>query len=352
MFIEIINCQKFIIDINSSIRESIKAIEDGGLKIALVVDKENKLIGTICDGDIRRGLLRDIAIESPISEVIQRNYITASEISSKQEIYSLMRNHKVSQIPILDDNGKILGIEIAKELSPNFSNKFGSALLMAGGEGKRLRPLTYKCPKPLLEIEGKPILEIILEKCINSGINKFFISVCYMADQIVNYFGDGSKWDVEINYLEEDKPLGTAGALSLLPKDSEDPILLINGDVLTRVNFQDVLNYHRQNNGYITICAREHILQSPYGVIEVNGIKYQSMVEKPTFKHLVNAGIYCLDSEIITSLKKNEFLDMPNLINSLKAHNKNIIVYPVHEYWIDIGKPELLKKAHYEWKSK
>lgn len=352
MYIEIIDCQNLIININSSIRDSITAIEKGGFKIALVVDKRNNLVGTICDGDIRRGILRKLDIESPITEIIEINCITATNSLPKKEIYSLMKKNQISQIPILDNNGKLLGLEISNDLSPYNTNKYSCALLMAGGKGKRLRPLTYNCPKPLLEIEGKPILEIIIEQCIDSGIRKFFISVCYLADQIIDYFGDGSKWNIEINYLEEQKPLGTAGALSLLPKNLKEPILLINGDVLTKVNFQDLLNYHQQNSGNITICTREHILQSPYGVIKVEGINYKSMIEKPSFKHLINAGIYCLDSEILYSIQENEFLDMPNLISSSKTLNKKIIVYPLHEYWIDIGKPEFLNKANYDWNSK
>ena len=329
------------------IRKVISTIEEGGLRIALVVNDQNELLGTITDGDIRRGLLRGFSLESPISKIIQRKCLKAELNTPKETISEMMKEKGISQIPIVSDKNKLIGLEITEELLPTSSKLLipNYALLMAGGRGSRLKPVTNICPKPLLPINGKPILEIILEQCIKN----FFISVHYLAEKIINYFGDGSKWNVNIKYIREKKPLGTAGALSLIEEEFGEKIILINGDVLSKVNFQDILKYHEVNSADITICAREQILKSPYGVIEVNGIDFTSMIEKPSFKQLVNAGVYVLNSEIIKNIKPNTYLDMPDLINANKKDEKKIIVYPIHEYWLDVGKPETLEKAIDEW---
>ena len=351
VFIKKDSFNKCIISEDGDIRKAISTIEKGGLRIALIVNNENKLVGTICDGDIRRALLKGLTLDSPLSRVIQTNYYRANVDASKKEISKIMKENSISQIPIVTKENQLIGLEISQDLIPNSSKLLipNYALLMAGGKGTRLRPITNDCPKPLLPINGKPILEIILEQCINSGIRNFYISVHYLAEKIINYFGDGSKWNVNIEYLKENIPLGTAGALKLLPTNLKNSIIVINGDVLTKTNFREILKYHSNNNADITICAREHKLSSPYGVIEVQGIKFKSIIEKPSFSQLVNAGIYAVNPNVIKMIKPDEYLDMPELINLNQKRKKNIIVYPVHEYWIDIGKPESLNKADCEW---
>ena len=351
MFIKKSSFVKCITSEDGDIRKAISTIEKGGLRIALIIDKDKKLVGTICDGDIRRGLLKGFTLDSPLSNIVKRNYHKAGPNVSKKEVSKIMKENSISQIPIVTNDNQLIGLEISQDLIPDSSNFLNPnyALLMAGGKGTRLQPLTNNCPKPLLPINGKPILEIILEQCINSGIRNFYISVHYLAEKIIKYFGDGSKWNVNIEYLSENIPLGTAGALKLLPNKIKDPIVLINGDVLTKINFHEILKYHTENNADITICAREHKLSSPYGVIEVQGIKFKSMIEKPSFRQLVNAGVYIINPNLIKQIKTNQYIDMPEFIEGTKNRNKNIIVYPVHEYWIDIGKPESLNKAYFEW---
>tara|TARA_B100000945_G_scaffold91038_1_gene71082 strand:- start:470 stop:1543 length:1074 start_codon:yes stop_codon:yes gene_type:complete len=352
VFIKKQSCEKCIVYEAGDIKKIISSIEKGGLRIALILNSSNKLEGTITDGDIRRGLLKGLSLDSPFSKILRKDCFTATVDTNRKEIVKMMRDNAISQIPIISENNEFIGLEISEELLPS-SRQFtlpNFALLMAGGRGSRLRPITDDCPKPLLPINNKPILEIILEQCISSGIRNFYISVHYLADKIINYFGDGSKWNVNIKYIREDLPLGTAGSLKLIPEELSDPLILINGDVLTKTNFQNVLNYHSKNNAQITICAREQILSSPYGVIEVSGINFESMVEKPSFRQLVNAGIYVLNPFVISFLKEEKYLDMPELIMLCKEKQKKIIVYPVHEYWLDIGKPETLDKAHYDWK--
>ena len=351
MFIEKKEFTKCLSYENVDIRKVISTIEEGGLRIALIVNNQNELIGTISDGDIRRGLLKGFSLESPISTIIQRKCLKAKSNSPKEKISEMMKENGICQIPIVSDKNKLIGLEITEDLLPSSSKLLvpNHALLMAGGRGSRLKPITNKCPKPLLPINGKPILEIILEQCINFGIRNFYISVHYLAEKIINYFGDGSKWNVNIKYVKEQEPLGTAGALRLLPNDFGESLILINGDVLSKINFQDVLKYHEVNSADVTICAREQILNSPFGVIEVEGIEFTSMTEKPSYKQLVNAGVYVLNSQIIKNIKPNQYLDMPDLINYSKQNGRKIIVYPIHEYWLDVGKPESLEKAMDEW---
>ncbi len=351
MFIDKESCINCLVIEEGDIRRVISAIDKGGLRIALIVSNEGKLIGTISDGDIRRGLLRGLSLNSSLSKIINKSCLKANVLTSKNQILKMMRENAIAQIPVVKENNEFIGLEISEDLLPNSSKFFipNYALLMAGGRGRRLSPKTDNCPKPLLPINEKPILEIILEQCIQSGIRNFYISVHYLAEKIINYFGDGSKWDVNIKYLQEDTPLGTAGALNLLPLEFHQSILLINGDVLTKINFQNLLKYHTVNSADITICAREQILSSPYGVIEVDGIDFKSMVEKPSFRQLVNAGIYVLEPSAIDLVRSGAYLDMPDLIQLSKERKRKIIVYPLHEYWLDIGKPEALDKAHFEW---
>tara|TARA_A100001388_G_scaffold102838_1_gene75009 strand:- start:7525 stop:8595 length:1071 start_codon:yes stop_codon:yes gene_type:complete len=351
MFIKKDLCDKCIVFGHGDVRKVITAIDIGGLKIAIILNSKNELIGTICDGDIRRGLLKGLTLDSPYESLIQKKCVYAYCHTPQKEIIKLMRENVVSQIPIISEKNEFIGLEVSDDLLPNkvVTPLKQSALLMAGGRGLRLSPLTDDCPKPMLPINGKPILEIILNQCINAGISNFYISVHYLSQKIKNYFGDGSKWGVKIQYLEEKSPLGTAGSLKLLSSKLEHPILVINGDVLNKANYKDLFTYHYLNKGDITICAREHILKSPYGVIEVDGIKFKSMVEKPIFRQLVNAGIYIVNPNIIDLIESNKYLDMPDLIEHCKEIKKKLLVYPVHEYWLDVGKPESLEKAHFEW---
>ena len=201
----------------------------------------------------------------------------------------------------------------------------------------------------MIKVCGKPMLELILEKCIASGFSKFYFSVNYLKEQIISYFGDGKVWDVDIKYLIEDKPLGTAGSLSLFKEFNEEPILVMNGDVLTTFDFNKMLDFHLKNNLDATLAVREEYLKFPYGVVEIDGIKLKSFQEKPILKKLVNAGVYVLSKKLFSYIKNNTFSDMPDLLSYAKLNNGSVGVFPLHEYWIDIGRPETLEKAHKEW---
>ena len=351
MFLTDEECNSNKISLNSTIKDAVKLLESGNLKIVLVVNENNILKGTVYDGDIRRALLKGLTLSSSIELAMFRNYIKVSEEVSYKEIIKIMKENSISHIPLTNSEDKFLGLHTQEEYGFKKDSKIytNPVLLMAGGRGKRLMPLTKNCPKPLIEINGKPLLEIIIERCIKAGLNNFYISVHYLSDQIIKYFGNGEKWGIKNSYLYEEKPMGTAGALNLLSSKINQPLLIMNGDILTKINLPQLLNFHQNNNADITIAGSEYYYESPYGVVNVEGIKFKSIIEKPTFKHFINAGIYVINPKIINKLNSSEYLDMPNLLNKKIDEKCNIIVYPIYEYWLDIGRLENLNKAKLEW---
>ena len=335
----------------STLKDAVEKLESGNLKIVLVMDKNNMLMGTVYDGDIRRALLKGLDLSSGIEEAMFRNYIKVSKEVSFKEVTRIMKDNSISHVPVTDEKEKFLGLHVLendgfKKDSRELPN---SVLLMAGGRGKRLMPLTENCPKPLIRVNGKPLLEIILEQCIDAGLKNFYISVHYLSEQIIDYFGNGEKWGIKISYLHEKLPMGTAGALSLLPSNIKHPLLVMNGDLLTKINLHQFLNFHESNNADISLSGSEYSYKSPYGVLEVEGINFKSIIEKPTFKHFINAGIYIINPSIIGALKEQDYLDMPELLNKKLKDKHKIIVYPIHEYWLDIGRLDSLDKAKMDW---
>jgi dTDP-glucose pyrophosphorylase len=340
--------KKFIISVDHSIKQAISTLEANASQIVLVA-RENKLLGTITDGDIRRALLRGELLDSSLEKIMNKNFIFLSETASEKEALALMQKKILKHMPTLDKEGKITNLFLLSELiKPKLLSH--DVVIMAGGEGKRLGSLTKNCPKPMLKINGKHILEIILEQCIQAGFVNFYFSVNYLKEQIQNYFQDGSKWNVHISYLEEDEPLGTAGSLSLLPNQvKNEPTLILNGDVLHKIDYNSLIHFHKDSAADISLCASVHKTQIPYGVINIDDKGTPSLDEKPNLKHLINAGIYLLEPTIFKLVSKNNFLDMPDLIKRAKEKKYKINVFPVHEYWKDIGYPESLLQTSKDW---
>ena len=337
-----ININKLLVNLESSIYEVLEVIQNGNAQIALVVDNKKKLLGTISDGDVRRSILKKGNLQINAELIMRRNFKFITVDENIEKALKKMKKEKIFQIPVIDKNGILLDLLLLKDFL-RVEEKKNNLVIMAGGKGLRLRPYTEKCPKPMLKINGKPILEIILEQCIESGFREFHFSVNYLKNQIIDYFGNGEKWDVNINYLIEKKPLGTAGSLQLLPKQSQ-PFIVINGDLLTRLDLNRILNFHIDNEADATLGVRNHTEKVPYGVVKVEGTRLLSFEEKPTFNHLVNAGVYVINPNLLDIIKVNSFLDMPNFLEIAKDKSYKINVYPIHEYWLDIGKPEFLKK--------
>jgi dTDP-glucose pyrophosphorylase len=334
---------------SSPILQVLEVIDSGALQIALVVDREDVLLGTVTDGDIRRGLLRGERLDSPVSSVMNPNPIVASSRDGRQKIYAMMRNKKLRQIPILDDRGRVIKVELLENLM-EISRRSNWVVLMAGGLGTRLSPLTDECPKPLLKVGTKPILEIILENFIELGFYRFYLTVNYKAEMIMDYFGDGSKWGVEIRYIRETMRMGTAGSLSLLEETPTEPMIVMNGDLLTKVNFQQLLDYHIEHQAVATMCVREYEFQVPYGVVQVEGHRLESIKEKPVQRFFISGGIYVIDPKALAYIPKKTFYDMPSLFEKLLEERLDTAVFPIREYWIDIGRMDDFQRANMDVK--
>ncbi|MEL4420905.1 nucleotidyltransferase family protein [Shewanella algae] len=331
---------------NDSIRDALEIINNEALRVALVVDNNQHLVGVVTDGDIRRGLLKNLSLAEPVLLVMNPSPTTAKAGTSREDLIEMMEQKGILSIPLLEDEGKVVGLETLYDAlhRPKHQNP---VFLMAGGFGTRLRPLTDNCPKPMLKIGKKPILETVICSFIKAGFVNFYISTHYMPELIHAHFGDGSKFGVNITYVHEQTPLGTGGALGLLPKGLPEglPLIMMNGDVLTKVDFQRLLDFHVSHNADATVCVREYDYQIPYGVINGEGNKITSMVEKPMQRFFVNAGIYVVSPRLIQSVPENHRIDMPTLLEKHMQERNNILMFPIHEYWLDIGRMDDFKKA-------
>lgn len=334
--------QKILVCSSETIRSVLEIIDQQALKLALVVDDKNKLLGTVSDGDIRRAILSDASLEDKVATVMNTNPTTADVSMTRDNILSLMEKKELHAIPVLN-NHVVVGLETLHGLlhKPQYENPI---FLMAGGFGTRLKPLTDNCPKPLLKVGERPILETVILSFIRSGFSNFYISTHYLPEMIKETIGNGSRWGVKIQYIHEDRPLGTGGALGLLPEDLPDlPVIVMNGDVLTKINFEEVLAFHNSKQSNATMCVREFEYQVPFGVVEANEFKITDIVEKPTYRFHVNAGIYVINKSLISRIKKDEYLDMPTLFESHIGNDAH--VFPFHEYWLDIGRMDDFKRA-------
>jgi len=280
-----------------------------------------------------------------IDRIMNINPVAMTNEANPEVSLEMLKNKSIFYLPIIDKDKKVVGLKTFNEIY--YSKKIENPVfLMAGGYGKRLLPLTSNIPKPLLKVGEKPILETILNQFLHFGFYNFFISTHYEADQIRDYFGDGSKWGVNINYIHEDKPLGTAGAIGLLPKNLENfPIIMMNGDLLTKINLRNLLDFHNNEKGVATMCVREYDFKVPYGVVTLQENQVKKIEEKPIHSFFVNAGIYVLNRSVVESVDGKTHVDMPNLLESQIKFDKKVNVFPIHEYWIDIGELEQFNQA-------
>ncbi|MFD0673675.1 nucleotidyltransferase family protein [Cohnella sp. GCM10027633] len=342
------NWKKSLVMHTASIREVIHAIDTNSMQIALVVDGSSKLLGTVTDGDIRRAILNGYSLEDIITNVMNKYPTVVKSTHDHSEVVAIMRKKQINHVPVVDAFGVVVGLEtIQKIVRPELRDNW--VVLMAGGLGSRLRPLTDDCPKPLLKVGGKPVLETILENLISYGLNKFILTVNYKAEMLEEFFGDGSKWGVEIRYVNEEKRMGTAGALSLLQEKPDLPFIVMNGDLLTKVNAGNLLDHHAAQRAFATMCVRDYEIQIPYGVIHAEHDRLTSIEEKPILRYFVNAGIYVLSPDALQIIPNNEFYDMTTLFEDLIKAKKETSVFPIREYWLDIGKIEDYERANGEY---
>ena len=336
----------------NSLIEAIAAIEQSFKRMTVVLSDDGVLLGTLTDGDIRRHLLSNGTLNDSVIKAMNSNPIKAIENSSSGFLIDLMRHGNVNTIPIVDSDNKFIRLTHIIDIDNSLDNfnksdlrTFSFAVIMAGGQGKRLRPYTERIPKPMIEIAGAPLLESQIRRLVNIGIEIIYISINYLGHLIESYFGNGKKFGIKIIYLKEQIKLGTAGSLSLLPKISNSEILIMNGDILTNSDFTSLFNFHKSLTSKITIAAINYKIQVPYGVIKTSGTFASELIEKPSESFFCNAGIYAISSDVLSLIKPKEYLDMPDFISKCIKTGLPVAVYPIHEYWSDIGTPDDLEKA-------
>jgi dTDP-glucose pyrophosphorylase/predicted transcriptional regulator len=332
----------------TSIRTALELIDRSICQIVLVVDDNDRLLGTMTDGDARRGILRGIPLDESVERVMKTTPVFARAESSIEERLSMVDPKHIWQLPIVDASGRIIGVEVLRDFQ-ELTEKDNWVVIMAGGVGARLRPLTNDCPKPLLKVGTKPILETILENFISYGFRKFYFSVCYKDEMLKDYFGDGVRWGAQIQYLREESGLGTAGALGLLDKKPKEPMIVMNGDLLTKINFRQLLDFHREQKAVATMCIREYDFQVPYGVVALKEQRIHQLDEKPIHRFFVNAGIYVLEPSVLKHIPKDSTFDMPHLFEKLIKRKQNVAAFPIREYWLDIGRMDDLEQANVDF---
>lgn len=333
---------------SANVQQTLEVLDRGGLQIALVIDDNCHLAGTVTDGDVRRALLRGITMASPIIEVMNPNPHTGLMEEEPASWQRTMHRHSLRHLPILDTRGCL--VDLARYQMPSEPSRSTPVVIMAGGLGRRLRPLTDHTPKPMLPVGPKPVLQTIIENFAEQGFHNIYLCLNYKGEMIRRHFGDGAKLGVNITYIEEDRRLGTAGALSLLPDIPREPIVVMNGDLLTKVDFVRLLDFHNKQGFVATMAMREFSQQVPYGVLKIaEGYRIEALIEKPVERYYVNAGIYILDPETLQQVPDQKFYDMPTLFNRLLEQRRPVGSFPLRDYWVDIGRLEDLERASDEF---
>ena len=330
-----------------SIKEAMDIIGCGRVKIALVIDHDGQLLGTLSDGDIRRSILKGISLNENIKDIYNSNPIYIDKEKSQRELLDLCLINNINQLPIVDKNNKVIDLFIVNE---NYLKQYkNTVVLMVGGLGSRLKPLTENIPKPMLKVGGTPILQIIIKGFSEYGFKNFIMCVGYKADVIRNYFQDGNEFGVNIEYVVEDKRMGTAGALTLLKKKLNKTFFVMNGDLLTKANYEQLLEFHKFNKARATTCVREYDIEVPYGVVNMNNENITSIEEKPVHSFFVNSGIYLLEPKCIDLIPNDKYYDMPTLFEKMILLEEKVVSFPLKEYWLDIGRMSEYEQANQEY---
>ena len=320
-----------------------------GAGMILVTGPGAVLRGVVVDSDIRKGILRGLGLDAPLSKVMNPKPVTLAFDLPREEIAAFFRRDPRASIPLVDAKGRVKGLAQLTQYLSGGGELRNRVVVLVGGLGRRLMPLTADTPKPLLMVGDKPILETIVEQCAAAGLRRFTFALSHRADQIRRHFGDGSRFGVEISYVHESRPLGTAGALSLLPREAA-PLVVMNGDLLTKVDFGALLRFHQDEKCLATLCVREYEFQVPFGVVSMEGHRLEGIVEKPTQRFFVNAGIYVLNPAALKSLKRGARCDMTDLLERVRRRRHGAVgCFPIREYWIDIGRVEEYRRAQSEY---
>lgn len=345
MFIEESIFCNVIVAENSSLKEVLRLLGDSPIRMAIVLNASSQVSGIITDGDVRLGLLSGATLDTHAFEVMNTDFVFIGPESSAADASLILRRKGISHLPVIDDDKRLVGLFAAAAISKTTLID-NWVVIMAGGRGERLRPITDKIPKPLVKVAGKTLIDLVLEKCETEGFHHFFVSVNYLGDMIQSHLTTVKSDLVEIQFLREEAPLGTGGSLTLLPEIPSKPVLIMNSDVLHSVDLRKLIDFHESEESQITVCGRHFQTQIPFGVLESKDSKLISITEKPTYSHLVNAGIYVISPEVLQLLKKNVYADMPDLLSRAIGNGMKVSVFPVHEFWLDVGTPESLEEAN------
>ena len=336
-----------ILFVDATIQQAIRNLDQVAIKIVLVVNEAGELQGTISDGDIRRGLLRGLDLNSPITSIIHRNALVVPPEMVRETVMQLMMANKIHQIPVVDEQHHVVGLHLWDEITTP-SVRPNLMVIMAGGMGTRLHPHTENCPKPLLPVAGKPMLEHIIDRARLEGFTNFVLAIHYLGQMIEDYFGNGERLGVRVDYLREESPLGTAGALGLLNPRPDAPFVVTNGDVITDIRYGELLDFHVRYGASATMAVRVHEWQHPYGVVQTQGVDIIGFEEKPVARSHINAGVYVLAPDALSTLVAGSRCDMPALFDRLQASAKRTVAYPMHEPWLDVGRADDLSRANAE----
>jgi len=333
---------------NATVGQAILNLNEVAIKIVMVINEAGVLEGTISDGDIRRGLLKGLDLNSPIDSVVRHNAFVVRPDMGRDTVKQLMQANKIQQIPVVDDQHRVVGLHLWDEITtpPTRSNLM---VIMAGGKGTRLYPHTQNCPKPLLPVAGKPMLEHIIDRAKLEGFKHFVLAIHHLGYMIESHFGNGEGQGVQIDYLREQSPLGTAGALGLLDPVPSLPFLVTNGDVITNIRYGELLDFHVRHAAAATMAVHLHEWQHPFGVVQTQGVEIVGFEEKPISRTHINAGVYVLEPAALQLLCADVKCDMPTLFESIKAQGKRTVAYPMHETWLDVGRPDDLKQANSDY---
>lgn len=337
--------EAIVVSCGSTIRAAMEAINANARELVLIRDDSGRIVGLITDGDIRRGLLRGLTLASPAAEVMTRDFVSVAPGLDRAAVLDLMKARTIRHVPVLDADRRLVAIHFLRDLIGGAARP-NIAVVMAGGKGTRLRPFTENLPKPMVEVAGRPILERVVLHLVGHGVRRIYLAVNFMAETIKRHFGDGSAFGCDIEYLHETKPLGTGGALSLLPRPVEHPVLVLNGDQIIHINIAAMLDHHGANGCVATIGAGPHQVQIPYGLISQCDGMLLGIEEKPSMSYLVNRGIYVLNPSVLEHIPSDQEFPITNLFELLLERKKHVGVFYFDDEWIDVGRPEDLRRAH------
>jgi dTDP-glucose pyrophosphorylase len=340
--------RRALLPVDATLGQTIENLNEVAIKLVLCVHEDGRLYGSITDGDLRRGLLRGLTMEDPVREIANPNPLVVPQTAERDMVRALMKANKVMQIPVVDEVGRVVGLHLWDEIdSPPAHDHV--MVIMAGGKGTRLRPYTENCPKPMLPVAGKPILQHIIERARSQGFSRFILSLNYLGEMIRDHFGDGSNYNVAIDYVSENEPLGTAGALSLLDPCPDGAFVVTNGDVLTDIDYRELVEFRDRVDAHGVMAVRLYEWTNPFGVVKTDGMNITGFSEKPISRSHINAGIYAFSPAALSKLVPNRHCDMPTLFNRLREAGHRTVAYPMHEPWLDVGRPDDLAHANHEF---